>query len=214
MTLSEILEQLKYGELSQIKLGQELDTAAGMREAIAHINLGLIRLFQRFWLASGECEVRIFDNVRDYYLGGSDYSCMEHDLIRIEEIFDTENIKQSLNDEFADYSFYTPQYNIIKVPTEYIQDSILVKYRAKHPKIIYKDNINTDKTIINISPTFLEPLCLFVAHRAYRVLNGDEQKESNNYFRQYDALCKFIEGHSIEIVPERTLLKLDNNGWV
>jgi hypothetical protein len=228
VTLSDVLEQLQYGELAFLKLG-ELDTDEERKKVISHISLGLTDLHKRFWLRSKDITINILPGIRDYVLS-SKYNLtnldtiytkyivdtaeqpFQDDLLRIERVFNELGEEQYLNDDYRDDSFYTPAYNRLRVPISYTGSKVLLEYRANHQKL----NPDCDACDIDLDlpPPLLEPLLLFVAHRATRSLNTDQNAESTQYFQMYELACNNVMNKSFQIVPERTNIKLDVGGWV
>ena len=228
MTLEDILQQLQSGEFAFLKIG-EFETPEEQKKVLAHISLGLTDLHKRFWLRSKDIIINILPDIREYVLSNK-YNLrnidtiytkyivdtveqpFEDDLLRIERIFNELGEEQYLNDDYREESFYTPAYNRIKIPISYTGKQVLVEYRANHPKLNPECDICDLE--IDLPPPLLDPLLLFVAHRAARSLNPDQNAESNNYFQMYDIACKNVMNNSFQIVPERTNIKLDVGGWV
>jgi hypothetical protein len=229
MILSDIFEQLQYGELAHLAVGQ-LDDAQNQKQVVAHLNLALLELHKRFWLISKNLIIQTYPELTEYiideahlvsnqvspesykYILDSASDPFSNDLLKIEAIFDSEGEELPLNDENRDSSFFTPQYNILRSPSDFEGEVVLVRYRAKHPKIDL--DCDSDQTEILLPDAYLEPLLLYIAHRASRILNSDTNQESNNYYQQYEAACKAISDKGYEIRPYPTNMKLDVNGWV
>jgi len=71
MLLSELLDQLTQGELSQLKMGGRDSVgikACDYPKIIPHINLGLTELYKRFNLKNSEVVVQQYDQIQTYYL--------------------------------------------------------------------------------------------------------------------------------------------------
>lgn len=230
MTLEEILQQLQYGELSQLKIG-ELDTPKRRKEVVAHVNLGLTDLHKRFWLKTKEILVQITPGFQDYlldaryarsntlspvttkYILDSGVNNFSDELLKIERLFDDEGNQLPLNDDHRKDSFFTPSFNILRAPLSYEKDYVLIEYRANHPKLdIEGEDVCSSE--IDIPIALVEPLLLYVAHRAFRSLNSDQKQESTDYMNLYEAACLRIMNLGYQIVPDRTNLKLDKHGWV
>lgn len=232
MLLSQVLEQLKYGELRHLKLG-DLESDNERKTVISAINLGLIELHKRFYLIAKQVLLETQENVYEYrldevlsatnnlnvtphdYLSTSFNSIYNNDLLKVERIFDEDNEELPLNNDTEESSFFTPQYNIIRVPLDYPPKKAIVEYRAYPETLpIDEDNLNCEEIDIPLPTTLLEPLLLFVSHRLGRNLNPDQLKEAMNYFQLYENSCKRIENMGYQITFRRTNEKLDNRGWV
>lgn len=145
MLLSEIFEQLKYGELSTIALGGT--DCAGLSvddypRIIAHTNLALIELYKRFTIKTGELTLVPDDIITEYRLH-SDFAQSNtasgepikyikdtievpftDDINKIETVKDLAGRTVPLNDRKQIFSLFTPNFKTIRInyniPTEYI----------------------------------------------------------------------------------------------
>lgn len=235
MTLDQIFETLTYGELSQIKPGGlvgEKVRPEDYRQVISHLNLGLTELHKRFWLSSKELVVRLYDHIQIYllddryatsnklspevlkYIEDSEYAPFRNDLLKIEMVFDETGECIPLNDRTDCRSVFTPQWNSIQVPMAFDGVRVLVQYRADHEPIKYDCELDPKKVNVDFPMGLLEPLCLFVGHRAYRALNSDGNQESMAYLQQFEAACKKAEDMGLQVTPNMTNTKLDQHGWV
>lgn len=229
MLLSQVLEQLKYGELRHLKLG-DLATDDERKTVIGAINLGLVELHKRFYLIAKQVLLETQENVYEYYLnevlsGSNNLNVDPHnyldtsfndiynnDLLKIERIFNEDNEELPLNNDTEESSFFTPQYNIIRVPLDYPPKKAIIEYRAR-PETLSTDT-DCENVDIPLPIALLEPLLLFVAYRVGRILNPDQTQETMNYFQLYEESCKRIENLGFQIVFRRTNEKLDLRGWV
>lgn len=250
MTLQDIFDALKHGELAFLKVG-EFNTPEEKEKIVSHINLALLDLHKRFPLRLKRIKLELeegiyeynlrnkFDKTRQqtansaYYLMDDRYSEYEEDVLKIERILDKNELSLPLNDDIRDDqiaiskyfnkgvqrkgvvgSFYTPFFNVLRIPKDFKDEFVYVEYRAGHPRIYLKNESNPCNIDIDISPIFLEPVLLFVAHREFRSLNTDSKQESTDYMNLYELSCRRIIDMGYYIVPNRTNYKLDVNGWI
>lgn len=232
MTLQEIFDQLQTGELSQLAIG-ELDTLDRQKTVVNHINLGLTELHKRFWIKRKELLVQVQPGVTDYllkchfaksnvfssaptkYIVDSEYAEFKDDLFKVEQVYNELGDQLPLNDYSRHDSLYTPWYNVLRIPLTYPHQYVLVEYRANTEKIVLKEEDNDPCEIeVELPPHFLEPLVLFVGHRAFRSLNTDQKQESTDYKLLYEEACKRIEDLDYNLIPQSTNTRLDMNGWV
>jgi hypothetical protein len=244
MNLADLFEQLRYGELRNLKLGRFLDPDADpelKREVITHVNLGLTELHKRFWIISKDMIVRVLpdkfqyllsstyaksgvlsytfdpeEQERERYILDDRYLPFQDDLLKIEQIYNTEGEKQPLNDSHVEDSFYTPRFNLVQIPEKYgkTHDWFSVEYRANHPHLEVECLNDPCSVQLDLPPAMLDPLLLFVGHRARRTMNTDDDRESMAYLQKYEAACALVKNMGLEVVPDRTNPKLDNYGWV
>jgi hypothetical protein len=249
MTLQDIFDALKHGELAFLKVG-ELETPEEKEKVVSHINLALLDLHKRFPLRSKRIKLELepeiyeynlknkFDKTRQqtsnssYYLMDDKYSEYEEDVLKIERVLDKDELQLPLNDETTDNqiaifnhfnpgvqrdgvvgSFYTPFFNVLRIPKDFTDEFVYVEYRAGHPRIHLKEESNPCNIDIDLSPIFLEPVLLYVANREFRSLNTDSKQESTDYMNLYELACKRISDMGYYIEPNRTNYKLDINGW-
>lgn len=169
------------------------------------------------------------------YIVDSAYDPFQNIVLQIEEVLNPKGQALCLNDNIPCPSWsppgwdeccvtetprrldclYTPRYDTIKIPLTFNEESMTVTYRAGHPPLIY-DLCRTDpeKIEVNLPPGLLEPLLLFVGHRAYRALNSDGNLESTAYLKEFETACLRAHDLGLEIVRTPTNSRLDYRGWV
>lgn len=137
MTLQDIFDQLKYGELSQISVGgndQGVVDENNWGPLISHINLGLTALYKRFFLKEGRMTIKLLPN-KSRYLLHSDYSVLsvrrpsdpkyildtaddrfQDDILKVEEVMTDAGFTLFLNNAASPYSVFTPTAYSLRVP--------------------------------------------------------------------------------------------------
>lgn len=171
----------------------------------------------------------------DRYIIDTERKPFNNDVLQIEQVFNNKGQELCLNDNMPCPCWsppgwneclttntsrrvdclYTPRYDTIKIPAKFVEEEIIVKYRAGHPDLKYDIcRMDPDRVEVNLPPGLLEPLLLFIGHRAYRALNSDQNQESSAYLQQFEAACARAHDLGLEIVRNPTNLRLDYNGWV
>lgn len=235
MLLSDIFEQLTFGELNQFSMGGSEGNKIrpeDYRRVISHVNMGLTELHKRFWLISRQVMVQLYDHIQTYtldkkyalsntfstelykYIVDSVYEPFDNDLLKIEEIYNEEGEKLCLNNLNECYSLFTPTYNSIQVPIPYPGSAISVHYRGNHSPIIYTPDLDPEQVEVELPVALLECLLIYIGGRASGVLNSDAGQEGNNYLARFEASCKLAESLGFQITPQYSNLKLDYKGWV
>jgi len=234
------LSQLKVGELADLEHQKKIVSHINLALLDLHKRFWL--RYKRIVLELDE-DIREY-SLRNLYKKDSTqtknnfffddkYTEFEEDVLKIERVLDKNEKELPLNDEITDQinnnkkqinydqkrngvidSFYTPFFNVLRVPESFKDDFVYVEYKAGHPRIYVDENTNPCNINIDVSPAFLDPLLLFVAHREFRGLNTDQKQESTDYMNLYELSCKRIEHLGYEIRPNRTNARLDDNGWV
>lgn len=236
MLLSDLFNQLTYGELAQLSIGgaskggiQEKDYPA----MISHVNLALTALHTRFPLKEKQLTVQQFANVTTYVLS-SEYAVSNtdsiqpykwivdttlapftDDIIRIDAAYDELGVAVPLNDLNADNSWFTNAYNQLLVPMPEEENTGFLIYRANHVSIPIA---TTDAASIDldIPPTMHEPLSFYVASRVFASTSGDTAMQQSMYYKQmYEAACAALDNtNALNASESSTNVKLENNGWV
>ena len=223
MKLSEVFQQLAYGELSQIAMGTITDEELAEEvhaPLMAHVNLGLTALYKRFNLKEGRLVFPLSPVGNVYKLGTAD-------LNKIERVLTKEGFELALNDGNDPLSCYTPQMNILRVPPKivsksqdlpekYITDELEVIYRANHAKIVATGGfLLPEKVEMELPDSHLEALLYFVASRVHNPIGMvNEFNAGNNWAAKYEMECQRLESLDLEIDDITTNARLNKNGWV
>ena len=236
MTLADFFEQLTYGELTSLELGDPYSGGVereSYQRILTHINAGMKALYTRFWLKSGELVVELYDHIQIYtldslhavtnHLSPEPYRYIidsEHDpfrsemLIKIEQVYDDCGCPRILNDITDPWSLFTPAFNQVQVPFPSKFVHLLVQYRKAPEKITLEPDQDPADVFIDLPTSLHEALSMYVAHRAFRSLNADQNQEGNNYMQLYEQACQRAELAGLFITTNTGNLRLDQNGWV
>jgi len=234
MLLSDLFEQLTNGELSQLEMGGVDGIGiepCDYNRVIPHINLGMTELYKRFPIRRQEVIIQQYDQIQKYkldsryaqtntdseepikYVMDSKYEPFTDNVLKIERIFneDGQELYNCERDEY--WSVNLPAYNVIQVPYPEKENNLSITYRADHDKIKIP-GLNPATTHIEVPPSLLEPLLLFIAARVYSNLSSLEGNEGNNYMAKFEASCRKIT--ELNLIPNDNTknIKLDENGWV
>lgn len=243
MKLSEILDQLTQGELSQLSLGGV--DANGFKECdykkiIPHLNLALTELYKRFPLKMAEVVIQQYAHIQLYHLNSlyaqtntsslepykyimdSEYQPFTDNVIRIEKIHNEMGEELYVNEDEAYFftgndkywSVHLPTFDTIQIPYPENENQFIVTYRADHDPIIFDGMMDADSVQIPISASYLEPILLYIASRMYSNLGSMEGNEGNNYMAKYEASIKRLENLNLFNKIESTNSRLDDSGWV
>lgn len=223
MKLAEVFQQLAYGELSQLFIGE--NNAGEIQEnkfpiVLASVNLGLTALHKRFNLREG----RIYFPLTTE---GNVYQLTVTDLHKIERIETKEGTDLPLNDGNHPLSCFTPKLNTVRVPWDiinkasnlpekYITDELLVIYRANHPKITEVNGLIDPEVLeVDLPYSHLEALLYFVASRIHNPIGMvNEFNAGNNWAAKYEMECQRLEQLNLEVDEANENTRLINNGWV
>jgi hypothetical protein len=235
MDISDLFADLSYGELSSLALSEEgtgLITDAGKERIIRFANDGLIKLYSRFVLSEKDVLIQMIDGQQTYWLlqkyaqsqaasnpnttsyimdmGGLDDLFLE-DVIKILNVFDSYGRELPLNDEGDPLSVFTPQGNMLQVPTPIGGKLLSIAYQAKHVPLTL-----ADLTQVIVLPDVLVPaLRNWIAYRAYgQIKTQESMANAQDHLNQYEACCNEVVsldlvGTSLSTTNER----FERNGW-
>lgn len=137
MTLEEIYNQLAYGELRMLNIGEVgsdgLLLSENYNKLLPHVNAGLTALHKRFLIRQGSLEVELQTERYDYHLSSvhaqsnirsraekyildSEHAPFKDDLIKIERILLNTGFEPALNDYSDPYSFNMSSLRTVQVP--------------------------------------------------------------------------------------------------
>jgi len=240
MTLADLFNDMTYGELSNIFLGGFNPVQAESEpdpqkyaQLIAAVNMGLNQLYKEFFLRSEEHYIQLYEQISTYKLH-SDYAQtnlasaepikyimdtaenpFQDNVLKIEEVYDEDGLKLSLNDVTDDLSIFTPAFNKIQVPYPEDGMTIAVQFRATHPRIVYTGPTFDPETIeIELPNALKEALQLYTAGRFYRAIGGDKAVEADNYFQLYKDSIQVVKNEGLEVQGEPGDWRFDTHGWV
>jgi hypothetical protein len=195
MTVADIVEQLKYGELRSIAIK---DSNAAI---VSYINLAMIALYGRFELKASEQIIPMKDNIVEYTLSP--------DLMTIIAIYDEDGDEFFLDDENSLFSILQVDFETIQVPNPSTGATLSVIYLPAPERIIYVDESSLS-TRIPIPPQLMEPLLHYIGYRAHGSMNGYIKAENNTHYMRYEASCKRIEASGLirkAVIPATVSLK-------
>lgn len=222
MKLSEIFEQLTYGELSQLNIGgveQGAINETNYKNVVGHINLGLTALYKRFPLQRSKVDVPLLPGIVDYQLTVTD-------LIKIESVYTDAGFELPLNNEAEKYSVFTPTFLRMSLhpdfvaqgpdlPDDYKTTGLSVVYRSNHAKIVVGVNFNPTAYEVYLPDSHLEALLFYVASRVNNPIGMvNEFNAGNSYAAKYENECQRLETQNVRIDQFSQPDRISRNGWV
>ncbi len=217
MTLSDIFDQLAYGEFNKIFLGEAGSIPqTSWNRIITHINLGLTELYKRFDLKQVELPVTIVAGTLDYDLKGAG------DFIEILHVFNSDNVEIPLNNRVTAVNkewnarqatvdrVHTNVPSVLSVNPQMLPQVLTVVYKAGHTTIPKNpedqlDNFDLTGVKIDLPVSYLEALLYFIASRIFNPLdigsvsNRSPFHSGNNYYSKYEAACAQLKASGLDI---------------
>ena len=191
MTVQEVLDMARFGELRNLKLG------AFENEAIvSYINLGLIELYKRFPLSVKELVLELVETQEIYTLPAE---CMwlisAYGEVPADKSYLYTN-ELSINNEDDPLSVNTVGWNQVQIPTAIDSAYVSLIYAAGpdiSQKVVYEATGAYLPEEIALPPQFIEALLHYIGYRAHGAMDGSIQAESNTHYMRFDAACKRIK---------------------
>jgi hypothetical protein len=241
MLLSDLFNQLTYGELCQIKLGgadANGITKENQLQMLGHVNSGLTELHTRFHLKEGTLTLNLIPGLDTYvlskrfavanresrepqkYIQDSLAVPFLDTVLKIERVFTAEGAELELNaggQRFDPLSqvVRTPTINTLIVPKTIQSTGLTVVYRANHARIIKEDNsFDPTEVDIDLPPQYENALLLYIASRVFNPIGlNQEFHDGNNYWAKFEAACTQLTNKGMELAPESSESRHERNGW-
>lgn len=215
MKLSQLFDQLVYGELKAFKIGGA-DSEDGLSTSdypalVAHTNLALSALHARFPIRRETVHIQQHAEISSYvldleyaasntdgaqptkYIIDSVEDPYQDNLIKIDEVTDEDGCRYALNIIDDCKSLTTPIHNVINVPFPVDTNVMIVKYRANHP-YISPAGIVPANTNIQIPDYLTRAFTLFIAERVLATQTSlGAIQAAQSYERKYEVECQRID---------------------
>lgn len=234
MNVTELFRQLSYGELSNLSIASEgtgTIVEAKRPQIIAHVNEALLRLYTRFVLKENDLIIRMSDGITNYYFmsrfaatntdpepGTTLYiqdttgDPFQDDLIKVMSVWDADANPYPLNDVDDAGSLFTPQPNLLQVPTPTEGKVLNVLYQARHAILPYDDM----EACIEIPAVLEGALRAYVAHLVYKGMNGQENMAiAQSHLDTYNGVCgEITDRDMVNSSVSNTATKFVSRGFV
>jgi hypothetical protein len=236
MKLSDIFDQLTFGELKQVGMGGFEEGAIqpeNYREVVNHLNLALVNLYTRFPIKEKQLILKTKEGQTKYPLlkqyaysvDPVNYTIVDtldapflEDILRIDAAFDVYGMEYFINDNHAANSLFTTSYDEVTVPWATGDELISIAYRAKPTKIVVPAaaaTLNLSQAV-HIPDTLLEPVLVYIEYRVMKSRGGDAGLAQAGMAKaHYDTLCTEIEERNIlRNANNTTNIKPELNNWI
>ena len=233
MLLSEILEHLTYGELSQVDIGGS--TLGGIQPAdypqlITFINLAMIEIYKRFPIKLGAINIQLYADILRYPLrydyavsnvGGAEpvkfildsaTDVFPADVLLIERITNLASEDIPINTLNKTDSVFTPEFDIISIAEPDATEIYTIDYKA-YPFKLPLHNVEPTTTDITLPDMFLEAMLSYIGHRSSAALPTPEPLNSATFYTKFLAALNNVKelGLYNRMVTDNT--KFETNGF-
>jgi hypothetical protein len=212
MTVADVIEYAKYGELAQLgvvvnlKSTDPVEVVDAEKQILSYINLGLVELYKRFDLSTKEVVIPLLDNVTIYTITDAYYN-------NVYAVYGEDGKELGLNNQDDPLSVLTPSYNTVQVPNPITGTSIYVIYSASPTALVWATPLSS--ITVPLPSSMLEALLHYVGYRAHGAMNGNVDTENNTHYMRFDASCNKLK--EIGMFADDGLTsdtKLEDKGWV
>lgn len=176
-------------DLIALARGAELKTlsqpAYPDETVLGYINLGLVELYKRFSIATGEAMVTLSDGKTVYTLDNAeaDIDMPGGSLLSIEAVYNEVGTEYTLNNEKDANSVFQISWNQIQVP-----NAVTGGYLS----VIYKESavfLTAVTESVKVPDSLIEALLHFIGYRAHGAIDGNIQAENNTHYQRFEASC-------------------------
>lgn len=212
MTVQEIIDMAKFGELRNLQLGTNENQAI-----VSYINLGLIELYKRFPLSVKETVIELTDSANSEYTLPTD--CMwlvtAYGEVPEDEPY-TEYNELTINDENDPLSVNTVSWNTVQVPLGIEGSYISLIYVASPDstqKIAYDANGDYLLEELALPAQLVESLLFYIGYRAHGAMDGNIQSESNTHYVRFDKSCQKIKTEGMFTDDNMNMTRVTDKGF-
>lgn len=238
MNLETLYQQLSFGELRNISIGNEGNGTirTDFRPALVmHANEALTRIHSQFMLRENDLLIRMYQEITNYhmisrfavnagnvgepedqeeirYILDLPNEPFKDDFIKPIKVFTQNGRELAINDENNPYGVFTPQTQLIQMPTPTEGEILSVQYQADHPKLSHERP--TD--LIFLPPTLEPALKAYVAYKVYGNMNQqDSIAKSQEYLATYQGICdEVLMKDLVSQTPSTHYNTFSIRGWV
>ncbi|AUR97929.1 virion structural protein [Vibrio phage 1.245.O._10N.261.54.C7] len=236
MQISEIFNQLAYGELKQHGIGGQGDgiQPESYPELVAHLNFSLLNIYTRFPVLEKELILNPLLNKTLYKLdpsnafssGNEDWFIEDSiecpflgDILRLNAVYKEDGTELMFNDEHADETIYTPSYNMVQIPLS-ITGPLYFIYRGKPERVVAPADENEIDDFLNqevtIPDVLTEALFAYIEYRVCKGIGGElGLAQASVAKQQYELSCVEVESRNLlNTSAHATSIKPEKGGWV
>lgn len=177
MTIQEVINLAKYGELNTLAIKDNTEAVLG------YLNLGMLELYKRFPLKVEEHLIELIDGITVYDMP-DDFMWIASAYQEVAETAFGEEVSPiPINKEDDPLSVNTVGWKQVQVPTVTTGGFISIIYVAK-PTWITETNL-TDE--INMPPQMLDLLLDYIAYKAHSSVDSTAASEDSLHYQRFEA---------------------------
>lgn len=236
MNVADLFTSLALGELSNLSMAENGGgslVANSRPKIILCANEGLLRLHSRFVLKEKELLLEMDEGITSYqltpryalsyiptgsedavatrYIIDSPTSPFTGDLLKILGVYDANGGKLPLNDDVHCDSVFTPQANLLQVPSPAHEQRLSLLYQARHP--VLTGNLQEE---IELPVVLLSALTSYIAYKVFSQMNSaDSTAKAKEYMMMYESLCAdVLDKDLVNSSLSTTSGRFTRAGWI
>lgn len=214
MTVQEVIDMARFGELRNLKLGVSEPEAI-----VSYINLGLLELYKRFPLSVKEEIIELVYSPNNEYTLPTDFMWLITAFGEVPENQSKESTRElSINNENDPFSVNMVGWNKIQVPVA-LEGSYISLIYAAAPDVTQRVLIGEDTSYLTkniaLPPQLIEPLLFYIGYRAHGAMDGNIQSESNTHYMRFDKSCDKVQKEGMFTNDDMSMLyRVRERGFV
>ena len=180
MTVQEVIDMAKYGELSNISVKDDVDAV------LSYLNLGMLELYKRFPLRVEEYLLELVEGQIVYTMPDG-FMWIVSAYGEVPEDDQRDFLVLPINKEDDPMSINTVGWNQVQIPVVSDGAYIAVMYVAAPTTYTASELSDT----IEIPPQMVEALLQYIAYKAYSGVTSGDQEDMSLY-QKFEASCDKI----------------------
>jgi hypothetical protein len=212
MTVQEVIDMAKYGELRNLKLGTTENQAI-----VSYINLGLIELYKRFPLSVKETIIELVEGNSSEYILPNDCMWLVSAFGEVpEDASYTEYNELTINDENDPLSINTVGWNTVQIPLGVTGSYVSLIYVASPDatqRVVYDEAGTYLTKELQLPAQLVESLLFYIGYRAQGAMDGNIQSESNTHYMRFDKSCQKIKTEGMFTDDNMNMTRVQDKGF-
>jgi hypothetical protein len=212
MLVSDVLNSVAYGDIYNLSLGEAFrnksNNAAStnaINTLINYLNLAITELSTRFNLKTSVITLPTYEGIRVYTI-------RDPNLVKVLEVFDDFGVPLAFPNTIDDLNSF--DIKEISFNTFLVNNPVNDSHLNFVCKMLLPEVTNMSEDIA-ISRVFLEPLCSYIAYKAFSSLGGpNNQKASDSCFLRFENSCAKLVERGFTNNPESLFKNIYNKGFV
>jgi hypothetical protein len=212
MLVSDVLNSVAYGDIYNLSLGESFRNnpynaanSNAVNVLLNYLNLAITELSSRFNLKTSVITLPTYEGLKVY-------TVRDPNLIKVLEVYDDFGVPLAFPNTIDDLSSFD-----IK---EIASNTFLVNNPLdnSHLNFVCKmllPQVTSMAEDIAISRVFLEPICSYIAYKAFSSLGGpNNQKASDSYFLRFENSCAKLVERGFTNNQESLFKNIRNKGFI